>query len=118
VGYWLEKPAYLLLYTPQTAYDYAERTKGGKPTTEEELIIEAFRRLLIKPSDELAGAVVDKLLANKTATPELVDSGGGKYKIEGVGTLDIRNGSTDYGWRVSTLGNSWSMRLLRRGTSA
>jgi|GEM_PF-4186127 len=76
----------------------AEKTKGGKPTTEEELIVEAFRRLLIKPADEIAGAVVDKLLANKTATLKLVekyDSGGGKYKIEGVGTLDIRNGSTD-----------------------
>ncbi len=63
-GYWLEegKAPWLLYYAPGTAYSRAERTGGGDITTIEEAVVEAFRRLFLKPDAERYSRFVDKVL--------------------------------------------------------
>jgi len=49
--HWLEVggSAWLLYYTPSTAYHKAEKAKVEKPTEVEEMVAEALRRLLLSP---------------------------------------------------------------------
>ncbi len=63
-GYWLEegKAPWLLYYAPKTAYSRAERTGGGGITTIEEAVVEAFRRLFLKPGAERYSRFVNKVL--------------------------------------------------------
>jgi hypothetical protein len=62
--HWLEKgkAPWLLYYAPRTAYSRAERTGGGGITTVEEAVVEAFRRLFLKPGAERYSRFVDKVL--------------------------------------------------------
>jgi hypothetical protein len=62
--HWLEegKAPWLLYYAPKTAYSRAERTGGGGITTVEEAVVEAFRRLFLKPGAERYSRFVDKVL--------------------------------------------------------
>ena len=63
-GYWLEesKAPWLLYYAPKTAYSRAERTGGGGITTIDETMVEAFRRLFLKPGAERYSRFVDRVL--------------------------------------------------------
>jgi hypothetical protein len=62
--HWLEggKAPWLLYYAPKTAYSRTERTGGGGITTVEEAVVEAFRRLFLKPGAERYSRFVDKVL--------------------------------------------------------
>jgi hypothetical protein len=62
--HWLEegKAPWLLYYAPKTAYSRAERTGGGGIMTVEEAVVEAFRRLFLKPGAERYSRFVDKVL--------------------------------------------------------
>ena len=63
--YWLEVggSAWLLYYTPGTAYHEAEKTKVERPTAVGEMVTEALRRLFLKPgADHYRGFV--ELLRN------------------------------------------------------
>ncbi len=62
--HWLEggKTPWLLYYTPHTAYYYAEKAGRGGITTVVEAVVEAFRRLFLKPGAERYSRFVDKVL--------------------------------------------------------
>jgi hypothetical protein len=62
-GYWLEVggSAWLLYYTPKTAYDKAKKARAEKPATVEELAAEAFRRLFLKPGVDHYSRFVEEL---------------------------------------------------------
>jgi hypothetical protein len=63
--HWLEggEAPWLLYYAPKTAYSRAERTGGrGGITTVEEAVVEAFRRLFLKPGAERYSRFLDKVL--------------------------------------------------------
>jgi hypothetical protein len=63
--HWLEVSgsAWLLYYTPGTAYNEAEKTKAERPTAVGEMVTEALRRLFLKPgADRYRGFV--ELLRN------------------------------------------------------
>jgi hypothetical protein len=69
-GYWLEVggSAWLLYYTPRTAYFKAERAKVERPAAVEELVAEAFRRLFLKPGvDHYRGFVEELTKGGKLA---------------------------------------------------
>jgi hypothetical protein len=62
--HWLEggETPWLLYYTPHTAYYYAEKAGRGGITTVEEAVVEAFRRLFLKPGAERYSRFVDRVL--------------------------------------------------------
>jgi tetratricopeptide (TPR) repeat protein len=62
--HWLEggKTPWLLYYTPHTAYYYAEKAGRGGITTNDEAVVEAFRRLFLKPGAERYSRFLDKVL--------------------------------------------------------
>jgi hypothetical protein len=53
--------AWLLYYTPWTAYDKAEKTKVERPVAVEELVAEALRRLFLKPGADHHSYFVEEL---------------------------------------------------------
>jgi len=61
--YWLEVggSAWLLYYTPRTAYFKAEGAKAERPAAVEELAAEALRRLLLKPGADRYSRFVEEL---------------------------------------------------------
>ncbi len=61
--YWLEVggSAWLLYYTPSTAYVRAERARVEKPVTVEEMVAEALRRLFLKPGADRYRGFVEEL---------------------------------------------------------
>jgi hypothetical protein len=61
--YWLEVggSAWLLYYTPRTAYNKAEKTKVERPAAEEEIVAEALRRLFLKPGADHYSRFVEEL---------------------------------------------------------
>jgi hypothetical protein len=62
--HWLEegKAPWLLYYTPKTAYREAEKAGREGIATVEEAVVEAFRRLFLKPGAERYSWFVDKVL--------------------------------------------------------
>jgi len=62
-GYWLEEggSAWLLYYTPGTAYFKGERAKAEKPVTVEEMVAETLRRLLLKLGADHYSRFVEEL---------------------------------------------------------
>jgi tetratricopeptide (TPR) repeat protein len=62
-GYWLEEggSAWLLYYTPITAYDETEKTKAERPATVEEMVAEALRRLFLKPGADHYSRLIEEL---------------------------------------------------------
>ncbi len=60
---WLEVggSAWLLYYTPGTAYVKAEKTKTERPAAVEELVAEALRRLFLKPGADRYRGFVEEL---------------------------------------------------------
>jgi hypothetical protein len=104
--HWLEVggSAWLLYYTPKTAYNEAEKAKAEKPATVEEMLAEAFRRLFLKPGADhhrdfvelLGGGKLALMLEKKTVSSYVfklfkLEEGGGlkelgiKLRIEKVG---------------------------------
>ena len=63
VWYWLEVggSAWLLYYTPSTAYVRAERAGVERPVTVEEMVAEALRRFLLRPGADHYGRLVEEL---------------------------------------------------------
>jgi len=61
--YWLEVggSAWLLYYTPRTAYDNAKRAEVERPAAVEELVAEALRRLFLKPGADHYHSFVGEL---------------------------------------------------------
>ncbi len=108
-GYWLEVggSARLLYYAPSTAYLKAERAKAEKPVAVEEMLVEALRRLFLKPGadrhrglvEELAkGGKLALMLEKETKSKKTKsyvfklyrpEEGGGLKELEGV-RLSIR----------------------------
>ena len=91
--HWLEVggSAWLLYYTPKTAYNEAEKAKAEKPATVEEMLAEAFRRLFLKPGAdhhrdfvELLGGGKLALMLEKKTVPSYVFK---LYKLEEGGGL-------------------------------
>jgi hypothetical protein len=60
---WLEVggSAWLLYYTPITAYDKAEKAKVERPATVEEVVAEGLRRLFLKPGADHHRGFVEEL---------------------------------------------------------
>ncbi len=104
-GYWLEVggSAWLLYYTPITAYDRAEKAKVERPAAVEEMVAEALRRLFLKPGADHYSRFVEELtkggklaleLERKTNTSLVfklfrLEEGGTLVELEGV-KLSIR----------------------------
>jgi hypothetical protein len=67
--HWLEEggSAWLLYYTPITAYDKAEKAKVERPVAVEEMIAEALRRLFLKPGADRYRGFVELLGGGKLA---------------------------------------------------
>ena len=115
VKHWLEggKAPWLLYYAPKTAYSRTERTGGGGITTVEEAVVEAFRRLFLKPGAERYSRFVDKVLEAARQRGGLVlepepEEGGKKtwmFKVAGLEGVKLV---------VSKIGKgaSWSFVLL------
>jgi len=98
--HWLEGggSAWLLYYTPKTAYDKAERAGVEKPTAVEELVAEALRRLFLKPGADYYSRYVEGLMKGGRLAPELeketessymfrlfrLEEGGKLVELEGV----------------------------------
>jgi len=61
--HWLEVggSAWLLYYTPRTAYNKAIKASAEKPAAVEELVAEAFRRLFLKPGADHYSHLVEEL---------------------------------------------------------
>jgi hypothetical protein len=61
--HWLELggSAWLLYYTPRTAYNRAMRAKVERPASVEEMITEALRRLFLKPGADHYSRIVEEL---------------------------------------------------------
>jgi hypothetical protein len=61
--YWLEVggSAWLLYYTPKTAYNKTKRAKVEKPAVVEELVAEALRRPFLKPGADHYRGLVEEL---------------------------------------------------------
>jgi hypothetical protein len=61
--HWLEVGGspWLLYYTPRTAYDKAERAKAERPAAVEEMLVEALRRLFLKPGADHHSGFVEEL---------------------------------------------------------
>ncbi len=99
-GYWLEEggSAWLLYYTPKTAYKNAKKAGVERPVAVEEMVAEAFRRLFLKPgADHHRGFVQEltkigklALMLEKKTNKSLVfrlfrlEEGGGLKELEGV----------------------------------
>jgi len=62
-GYWLEVggSAWLLYYTPKTAYDKAKKARAERRVAVEELVAEALRRLFLKPGADHHRGLVEEL---------------------------------------------------------
>jgi len=62
-GYWLEVggSAWLLYYTPSTAYLKTEKAKKERPAAVEEMAAEALRRLFLKPGADCYRGFVEEL---------------------------------------------------------
>jgi len=98
--HWLEAggSAWLLYYTPGTAYVKAEKTKTERPAAMEELVAEALRRLFLKPDVEHHSGFVEELtksgklvlmLEKKTESSYVFrlfgpEEGSGLKELEGV----------------------------------
>jgi len=67
--HWLEVggSAWLLYYTPKTAYNEAEKASAEKPAAVEEMLAEAFRRLFLKPGADRYRGFVELLRSGKLA---------------------------------------------------
>jgi hypothetical protein len=96
---WLEVggSARLLYYTPNTAYQYAEKAKAERPAAVEEMLAEALRRLFLKPGADHLHRFVELLGSGKLAlTPEREDESAYVFRLfrleEGGGLkeLDIK----------------------------
>jgi hypothetical protein len=61
--YWLEVggSAWLLYYTPWTAYLKAEKAKAERPAAVEEMVAEALRRLFLKPGADHYSGFIEEL---------------------------------------------------------
>jgi hypothetical protein len=68
-GYWLEEggSAWLLYYTPNTAYQYAEKAKAERTAAVEELVAEALHRLFLKPGADHYRGFVELLGSGRLA---------------------------------------------------
>jgi hypothetical protein len=97
--YWLEVGGspWLLYYTPNTAYQYAEKAKAERPAAVEEMLAEALRRLFLKPGADHLHRFVELLGSGKLAlTPEREDESAYVFRLfrleEGGGLkeLDIK----------------------------
>jgi hypothetical protein len=69
VWHWLEMggSAWLLYYTPITAYDKAEKAKVERPVAVEESVAEGLRRLFLKPGADRYRGLVELLRSGKLA---------------------------------------------------
>jgi hypothetical protein len=67
--YWLEVggSAWLLYYTPWTAYDKAKKARAERPAVLEEMVAEALRRLFLKPGADHYRGFVELLGSGKLA---------------------------------------------------
>jgi tetratricopeptide (TPR) repeat protein len=67
--HWLEVggSAWLLYYTPKTAYNKAEKARAEKPTAVEEMVAEALRRLFLKPGADHHRGFVELLGSGRMA---------------------------------------------------
>ncbi len=99
-GYWLEAggSAWLLYYTPITAYNEAIKAKAEKPAEVEEMVAEGLRRLFLKPgADRYRGFVEEltkigklALMLEKKTNTSLVfrlfrpEEGGKLLELEGI----------------------------------
>jgi hypothetical protein len=68
-GYWLEVggSAWLLYYTPWTAYDKAKKAGVERPAVLEEMVAEALRRLFLKPGADHYRGFVELLGSGRLA---------------------------------------------------
>ncbi|MFP3292281.1 MAG: PaRep2b protein, partial [Thermoproteus sp.] len=96
--YWLEEggSAWLLYYSPRTAYNKAERAKAERLVAVEEMVAEALRRLFLKPDryrgfvEELTkGGKLALMLERETKTSYVfklyrLEEGGNPVELEGV----------------------------------
>jgi hypothetical protein len=73
--HWLEEgeSAWLLYYTPKTAYNEAEKAKAEKPVAVEEMAAEALRRLFLKPGADHHRGLVEELTKGGKLALELVE---------------------------------------------
>jgi len=99
-GYWLEVggSAWLLYYTPSTAYIKAKKAKAERPTAVEEMVAEALRRLFLKPGSDHYRGFVEELtkgsrlaliLEDKTKSSYVfrlfrLEEGGKLVELEGI----------------------------------
>jgi DNA-binding Lrp family transcriptional regulator len=102
--HWLEVggSAWLLYYAPVTAYASAERAGVERPVAAEEMLVEALRRLFLKPGADRYRGFVEELARGGRLTLELVEKKTKEktesyvfrlYRIEesgGLKELDIR----------------------------
>jgi hypothetical protein len=67
VWHWLEVggSAWLFYYPPKTAYDRAKKAKVERPAAVEELVVEALRRLFLKPGADRHSRFVELLGSGK-----------------------------------------------------
>jgi hypothetical protein len=71
--HWLERggSAWLLYYAPWTAYNEAERARVERPVAAEEMLVEALRRLFLKPGADYYRGFVEELTKGDKLTLEL-----------------------------------------------
>jgi hypothetical protein len=71
--HWLEgdESAWLLYYTPRTAYDNAKRAEVERPAAVEEMVAEALRRLFLKPGADHHSGFVEELAKGDKLALEL-----------------------------------------------
>jgi len=67
--YWLEEggSAWLLYYSPSTAYDRAEKAKAERPVSVEGMVAEALRRLFLRPGRDRHRRFVELLKGGELA---------------------------------------------------
>jgi hypothetical protein len=99
--YWLEVggSAWLLYYTPITAYDKAEKAKVERPAAVEEMVAEALRRLFLKPGVEHYSRFVEELTKGGRLALMLEDKSVLSYMFK-LYRLEEDGGLVDLGMRL------------------
>jgi hypothetical protein len=95
--HWLEVggSAWLLYYAPSTAYKEAEKAKAEKPAAVDEMVVEALRRLFLKPGVEHYSRFVEELTKGGKLALELEKETKTSYVFklyrleEGGGLVDL-----------------------------
>jgi PAS domain-containing protein len=111
--HWLEVggSAWLLYYTPSTAYEKAERAGVERPVTVEEMVAEALRRLFLKPGANHYRGLVEELTKGGKLALELEE----KKTKEKTESYVFKLFRVEEGGELKELGIKLSIRKVGEG---